>query len=37
MPYKQLGTLKGSTPSDAQLRALILAVLKTLKWSDLSG
>lgn len=31
------GNLKGSTPDDTKLRALILAVLKTVTWAQLSG
>lgn len=37
MAYDRLGNLKGSTPDDAKLRALILAVLKTVTWAQLSG
>lgn len=37
MAYDRIGNLKGSTPDDAKLRALILAVLKTVTWAQLSG
>lgn len=36
MAYDRIGNLKGSTPDD-QVRALILAVLKTVTWAQLSG
>lgn len=32
MAYDRIGNLKGSTPDDTKLRALILAVLKTVTW-----
>lgn len=37
MAYDRIGNLKGSTPDDTKLRALILAVLKTVTWAQLSG
>lgn len=35
MAYQLQGNLKGDTPSDERLKALILAVLKTLTWDQL--
>lgn len=37
MAYDSIGNLKGSTPDDAKLRALIREVLKTVTWAQLSG
>ena len=37
MAYDRIGNLKDSTPDDTKLRALILAVLKTVTWAQLSG
>ena len=37
MAYERIGNLKGSTPDDTKLRALILAVLNTVTRAQLSS